>query len=301
MALDLGTDDKKKLYILGGLLAVFAVVGLVVFNPFGGKKTSAPSTVANTTTGPPGTSPATTPPISPGALTGGPGANPLAGGAATSAGPTGTTGGSAAQYIAFRQARTDPFVPHYISAIPLARRPKPPPPPRPPLDLPSPGDESGSIFPSGDGGLMLPPARVVSGAGSGDNGVLTNLPQVSIPQYKPREAPRLTSSSPFETGGGSESTTARLAGVVIGDSVRALVEVTRPDGQVVSRVVQPGDEIEGIRVLRLERVTEGGQSVTRMTVSQNGREQYFTLRPSNAPRNTGGLGAGGFPGGFMTP
>lgn len=242
-------------------------------------------------------------PSAPGSLTSGSTASPLAGGAAKTAGPTGTTGGSAAQYIAFRQARTDPFVPHYIPAIPLSRRPKPPPPPPPPrqpLLLPQPDDFSGGGFPSGDDGLTLPPARIAFGADN-RNDVLTNLPQVSIPQYKPREAPRLTSSAPFETGGGSESTTARLSGVVIGDSVRALVEVTRPDGQTVSHVVQPGDEIEGIRILRLERVTEGGQSVTRMTVSQNGREEYFTLRPSSTPRNTGGLGAGGFPGGFSTP
>jgi len=184
--------------------------------------------------------------------------------------------------------------------------------------VPQPGDYSaGASFPSSGGGGFpgLPPATILPGSGSGssDGGVLANLPQVRIPQFTPRESPRVTAFNPFAgTGTGTESRSARLAGVVIGDSVRALVEVTTPEGRVVSRVVQPGDEIEGIRVLRIERVDEGGQSITRMTVSQNGREQYFTLRPSSSPRATRGLGAGaglgglpggfgGLPGGFPTP
>lgn len=313
-AIDLGTEDKKKLYILGGLLALFAVVGMVVFNPFGGRRSRTTSTTtastaarsvmpgANTTTGSvmPGTSTSLTSGLAP---------NPM-GSAPVSTAMTGTTGGGVPQYIAFRQARQDPFVPHYIAAIPASRRPKlppPPPPPLPPLVLPQPGEYSGepsfSTGSAGGGFIGLPPASIAAGGGAtaGDGGILANLPQVRIPQYTPRQSPRMTSSNPFSgAGGGTESSSARLAGVVIGDSVRALVEVTTPTGQLVSRVVQPGDEIEGIRILRLERITEGGQSVTRMTVSQNGREQYFTLRPSNSPRNTGGLGAGfgGLPGGF---
>jgi hypothetical protein len=296
-AINLGTEDKKKLGVLGALLAVFAV-GMVVFNPFGGRRSSTTTSATPTASVPSTKGPATL------ASSAGPGSGALApnplGSKPVSSTVTATTGGSTAQYIAFRQARQDPFVPHYIPALPKSRQPKPPPPPLPPLRLPRPSEYSGGSFSSGGGFQSLPPAGILASSGSSDGGVLANLPQVRIPQYTPRESPRMTSSAPFAgPGGGTESTSARLAGVVIGDSVRALVEVTTPGGQVVSRVVQPGDEIEGIRILRLERINEGGQSVTRMTVSQNGREQYFTLRPSTSPRNSGmGTGLGGIPGGF---
>lgn len=292
-AIDLGAEDKKKLYILGGLVAVF-VLGLLVFKPFGGRRTSSSSTTSTTTTTSASTSGVTPLSSRGGSLTSA--SSPAASGSTTM---TTTTGGGSALYIPFSGARSDPFVPHYVAALPPSRRPAPP---LPPLRIPSPGEYSeGTNFPSTGAFPGLPPARIAAGAG--DSGILSNLPQVRIPQLTPRTTSRMTSSNPFSSeSGGSESSSARLAGVVIGDSVRALVEVTTPSGQVVSRVVQPGDEIEGIRILRLERVEEGGQSVTRMTVSQNGREQYFTLRPSSTPRGTGAAGGGfGLPGTFTGP
>jgi hypothetical protein len=60
-----------------------------------------------------------------------------------------------------------------------------------------------------------------------------------------------------------------------------------------------------VRVLRIERVNEGGNTVTRMVVSQNGQEQLVELRASTnpiaAPGGPGGPGGFGPPPGFGGP
>jgi hypothetical protein len=105
---------------------------------------------------------------------------------------------------------------------------------------------------------------------------------MNIPQYRPRTAPRLgpPQMAQGENGGAAtRSPNKRIAGVIIGDSVRALIEISEAD-QTITRVVQPGDEVEGIKILRIERITENDTLVTRMTVLENGQERYFDLRPS---------------------
>jgi hypothetical protein len=84
------------------------------------------------------------------------------------------------------------------------------------------------------------------------------------------------------SGGNSEASGAirasdrRIAGVIIGDSVRALIEISTGDS-TITRVVQPGDEVEGMKILRIERVTVNDALVTRMTVLEDGVERYFDL------------------------
>jgi hypothetical protein len=118
------------------------------------------------------------------------------------------------------------------------------------------------------------------------------------PPYIPRVAIAPTAPANFlppgggGSGGTSRSSNKRLSGVVIGDSVRAILEIS--DGEnVVTRIVQPGDEVDGIRILRIERVSEGGRMVTRMFIREAGEERYVDLKA--APQQAAG-GGGGIPG-----
>jgi hypothetical protein len=124
-------------------------------------------------------------------------------------------------------------------------------------------------------------------------------------------------SAPPSPGGAStpleRSTNKRLAGVAIGDSVRALLEVQDlTTGEFRTYIVQPGQRVdaENLQVLRIERTTEGGQTRVRMVVRENGEIRIVELREGarpdlaaqgGAPGGEGGFpgGApGGFPGGF---
>ena len=120
---------------------------------------------------------------------------------------------------------------------------------------------------------------------------LAQLPPVSIPQYRSRNAPRLGTPRPVGNADGNEvlrSPNKRIAGVIIGDSVRALIEISSGES-TITRVVQPGDEVEGIKILRIERVTENDALVTRMTVLEGGQERFFDL--TAAPQQTTAAGA----------
>jgi len=129
-------------------------------------------------------------------------------------------------------------------------------------------------------------------------------------------APRVQVPPPNRSGGSGTVTRSgnkRLAGVVIGDSVRALLEIQGDSPETtVTRIVQPGDEVEGVRVLRIERFTEGANRTrVRMIVRENGEERSVELRPSPQPLaapggeggeggSSGGFpGSGGFPAGFQ--
>ncbi|HEX8833858.1 MAG TPA: hypothetical protein VF719_06640, partial [Abditibacteriaceae bacterium] len=276
----LGADDKKKIYVLLGLAGLLGVV-LVIVKPFGGGSGSGGTTVpaaSNTTaaeTGKPaGTSEGGA--GSDGASTDGAPAGDAA--AASSAGTPVAGGAPGAQLIAVERFRPDPFKPYYTPVI--QPPPAPPPPPRipDPLDIPRPGGNG-----NGDGGLA--PLSIVSArsfGGESSSGALVGLPPVGIPQYRPRTAPSVGPPPVVSSEGGGRnalrSPNKRVAGVIIGDSVRALIELS--DGtQTITRVVQPGDEVEGIRILRIERVTENDTLVTRMTVLENGQERFFDLTP----------------------
>jgi hypothetical protein len=84
----------------------------------------------------------------------------------------------------------------------------------------------------------------------------------------------------------------RLSGVIIGDGVRALLEINKGD-TIVTRVVQPGDEVDGILVLSIQRVTVGNQTITRMLVRENGEEKYVDLKPSDVKTTQPNGGAPG--------
>jgi hypothetical protein len=75
----------------------------------------------------------------------------------------------------------------------------------------------------------------------------------------------------------SPSTDKRLSGVIIADGVRALLEIQGPDGPI-TRVVQPGDEVDGITVLSIQRYNDGTKTVTRMLIRENGEERTVDLR-----------------------
>jgi hypothetical protein len=206
---------------------------------------------------------------------------------------------TAASLVSVEDYRLDPFA----NPLPPPPLPPPPPPPRKPVVLPPPID----IAPPGqlgtDPGISLPPATIRT---------LGTRPISNLPPIVPRRvavaptAPRFY-SPPGGQGGGSilTSQNKRLSGVIIGDSVRALLEISSGEGLPITRVVQPGDEVDGIRILRLERVSEGGRTVTRLVVRENNQEQYVELRPAPQQQNMGegGLGLGGMPGapGMMPP
>ncbi|HEX8235110.1 MAG TPA: hypothetical protein VF600_04075 [Abditibacteriaceae bacterium] len=277
----IGADEKKKLYILGGLAGVLILVVLFVIKPFG--RGSSPA--SDTTTAPPPTTVASSPaavvnPVSADGSAGMGGAAP--GGAPMGSVTTGAGGG--VPTLGIVNPRSDPFAPKVIPPVPP---PPPPPTPQPPVSLPSPE------------GSFIPPAVLLpSGGAAPDINQPLGLPPTRIPQYQPRETPRFLQSANIvgsSSGNAQSAPDKRLAGVAIGDSVRALLEIN--DGQqTITRVVQPGDEVEGVRVLRIERVTEGGNTVTRMVVSQNGQEQLVDLRASTNPIATAPGGPGGPPG-----
>lgn len=275
--LAIGDGEKKNLMILGGLLGLLAIVVLVLYNPFSGggsgEEEPAPPTPA-----------AGAPVPDPAAGAGG----VAAAGATPAAAPAGSI--SAASLASLGDYRVDPFE---RFALPM------PTPPPPPVEIPPPVD----ILPPsavGPGGIGLPPMSV----GNSRSNILVDLPPISPRRVVTAPtAPRsFVLPGTQGTGGGSvlRSQNKRLSGVVIGDSVRALLEVTVGD-KVTTRVVQPGDEVDGITILRLERVVEAGQTVTRLVVRENNQEQYVELRPAPQQQQQGGIDGlmpGGMPGGM---
>jgi hypothetical protein len=275
--LAIGADEKKKLMFLGGLLAAIVVVVVVLYLPKGSKTTAEPPKTP-------------TPPVS--SATGAP---PDAGGAATPA-PAATAsapgGITAASLVSVEGYRPDPFA----NPLPPPPLPPPPPPPLKPVVLPPPIDIAPPGQYDGNPDIPLPPAGIRS---------IGSRPVSNLPPIIPRRvaiaptAPRLYSPTGGQSEGGIlTSQNKRLSGVIIGDSVRALLEISGGEGMPpITRVVQPGDEVDGIRILRLERVSEGGRTVTRLIVRENNQEQYVELRAA-PQQNTGegGMGPGGLPG-----
>jgi len=282
MAISIGADEKKKLYVLGGLLGAIVVVGAVVFMPKGG--------------GTPDETPAvTTPENAPGAAAttpaaGAPAAAPAMGAPAAAAG----AGGSAASLVSVGTYRPDPFKQFEKPKLPPLPQSRTQPiqdyvPPGPVEILPP---EEVNILPPGEGetsGGGLPPLAVDGGGGVTKAPILSSksiggLPKIVIPRdVAPPVLPRSADGTSGGAGGGGggipASPNKRLSGVVIGDSVRATIVM--PDGS--TRIVQPGDEIDGgIRVLRIERVTEGGRSVTRVIIRENGEERAVVLKAAGA-------------------
>lgn len=283
----IGAEEKKKLFVLGGLLAAIMVVVVVLYVPKGG------STSDDTGGATPAGKDEKTPPKTEGAppaagAAGAPGA--AASGEAGGTGGTGAGNISAASLVSVSNFRNDPFEP--VPLPPPLPTPPPPPPPPGPVNIQPPRVV---LSGPGDSDVNLPPFSPNGSSstfGRSSATILRDLPPVQI-----RRA-QLTSNAPrvIVPPGGQGSSSAgrspgkRLSGVIIGDSVRAILEIS--DGETtVSRNVQPGDEVDGIRILRIERITEGGRPVTRMFIRENGEERFVDLRP--APQQTGEGGAAG--------
>jgi hypothetical protein len=269
----IGADDKKKLLVLGGfgIVLLLVIVFLFVF-----RKGSTPATTAeNIPMMPPG---------GPGLPNGPGGGQPMD----TSA-PAGGGGGgnvTAVSLASLSGSRGDPFTPEYVI-------PPPPPPPPVPLPMPEALPTPQPNYPAG-----LPPAFI---AANKPSTVLMGLPPIEIPRMahgatKPQqfEAPKQAGGSPLAT----PSFNKRLSGVIIGDSVHALLEISNASG-TQTYVVQPGDTIAGIRILGIQRVEVGGRTVPRMLISENGEQKYVELRSAFNPQTDqqpGGGEPGGLPG-----
>jgi hypothetical protein len=268
----IGDDNKKKLIALGGLVIVLILVMIYLF-AFHRGNSSSTTTAENPPTAPPPDMP------------GGPG-QPAA---ANASAPAGGGNVTAVSLASLSGPRPDPFTPQYIV---------PPPPPPPPVQLPQP-----EALPSPQGIYAgLPPAYIGGHqvAGNTPSTALVGLPPIVLPRMAhPPTAPQKF-EAPKQAGGAglaSPSFNKRLSGVIIGNSVHALLEVSNASG-IQTYVVQPGDTVAGIRILGIQRVEVGGKTVPRMLISENGEEKYVDLRASFNPQTDqvpGGVGPDGMP------
>lgn len=290
-------DERRKLWVLLGLFGVLGLAGAVVFKQSSG---SAPTTkvaatpaggsgvpgAIPTSGGTPGTgSPSGVPPLS----AGGP---PTAVLASTNVPSGQTSPGANSRLIAYRP---DPFTPFYKPPTPAPPAPPVPTPIPPPLPLPPlqsslaplilPGTSGGS--PTSGTLIGLPPVRIANAQGGN--------PRVIQPPALNREG----DTSTVERAAGR-----RVSGIIISDNgpVSALLEIGEGE-DAVTRVVQPGDPaVNGIEVLRIERVTPNGETAAtyRMFIRENGQERFVDLRaaPAQTQGGPGGLSGAGGPGGF---
>ncbi len=297
------TPEQKRTFAGLGVVGVLALIVGVMYLPglisgSGSSVPVAPSTPGanNSNNAAAGNSAVVSPTSGPVAgLPGGPGNVPSGSGVVSTA-PSGV---SAQPVVFISQSRTDPFAPVYLvpPPAPTPLPPPPPPPPDPQINIPGPpGFENGINLPS----IKDPALRAA-----------VALPlRIGIPYIPhsdntgtPRDAfPLPRGNGDTSVGGGpQQSYDKRLAGVIIGDGVRALLEL--PSGE--QRVVQPGDEVEGIRVLNIERFRQGDRTITRMLVRDtDGSQKYVELKPSpQAQQATGAEGGlpGGIPGAFGPP
>lgn len=234
--------------------------------------------------------PATSPPAAPSAATSAAPAAPKTAAASVPASPSATP--ASAVPIAFvARARTDPFEP--VLLYPPAPKPVATIKPKPILPLvliPAPSD-----FPQRNPISIANPrigAEVAQPLGLGSPTLSRTLAGA------PRDAfPLPRTSGAGDAGAPQQAYDKRLAGVIIGDGVHALLEITA-GGQITTQVVQPGDEVNGVRVLSIERFRDGERTITRMLVRDtDGIQRYVELKPSAQPPAGAGAGAGGAAGG----
>ncbi len=279
------TPQQRKLFIGLGAAGALALLagGLFMSGILGGGGTepTTPVTVAGAApaavTGEPGV-----PPTDPGVGTGAaPGIDAAAGAGAPA---TGSVIASVPQPV--QRFRPDPFQQAYFIPTPVPTLPPPP----APVDIPLPSDEEPVFLPGISGGnaelqrpLNLPPVRIAR------LDEATRRPSGAFP-------PRRTLGGPGGAGVPDPSYDKRLSGVVIADGVRAILEIQGPSGPI-SRVVQPGDEVDGITVLNIQRFNDGTRTVTRMLIRENGEERTVELRAGVPVAPAGG----GFPGGPGEP
>ncbi len=303
-------DQKQKLYVLAGFLGVLVLVGFLVMRTRSAPDESA-AAPAITTAGAP---------VSPQVVTVKPTVAQIVKIVKVTEKKTAKAALVKAPVILVAKSayvepsRPDPFEPFYHPTPEPTVTPTPLP---PPVELPLP-----------PASVPLPALRLAS---SPPNTVLIGLP-------RPHNANYVLPGPIYLRGTGSikgpdegsipiRSSNKRLSGVIIGDSVRALLEITTTDaaagqgggqggGQgegggaagaaTIVRVVQPGDEVDGIKILRIERVFEGGRQITRMFVREGNEERFVDLRPSPTPPAAAGAGFGSeggssSPGGSSAP
>ena len=303
-ASDSTSTDKKKLFIALGVagIAALGIGGFFVMRSMSGGATQAVATNSVDAN-------AVLPEGEPGA----PGSTLADGGIPPATATQISTGGNPSTLLPLSPYRRDPFQPFFIiptPAPPAPPLPTPTPIPRPvvipqidPVDIPRPG---GGGFGGAAPGFAVPG---INGSSASEGPLV--LPAVVIPRLNstklvPTNAfPPPRSSSGDGSGTASPSFDKRLSGVVIGNGVRAILEIS--GGPVPKTyVVQPGDVVEGITILNIRRYNESGTQVTRMLIRENGGERTVDLKPG-PPRTSaiggelGGEGAGGFggaPGGF---
>lgn len=303
------SGDKKKLFIGLGVAGVAALGlgGYFLMNSRSGAATDAATNAATANSAQTSATPSGGPGGSGATMANG-GIPPEGSGEGSGVGVTQvSTGGNPATLLPLSPYRRDPFQPFVIAPPPPT--PAPPPPPRPTpipppvpiprldVDVPTPGGSG--VF--GSGGAFPVPG-VGNGSGVGSQGVLI-LPSVVIPRLNgnrtvPTNAfPPPRSSSGAGSGVTSPSFDKRLSGVIIGNGVRAVLEINN-GATTKSYVVQPGDVVDGITILNIQRYTEGGNQVTRMLIRENGGERTVDLKPGPPRTGTGaeGGGPGGFPG-----
>lgn len=272
MAITLSADDKKKAYLLGAVLGVLGLVGIVVFvKPFGGSNNADTANVVATNT-------ASMQPTPGGNIVSPPGVNRTKFGATTTAVSTTQTAGSVPltpQIPGIGRTRNDPFQPEIIPALPPALLPRrrvlvPVPVSLPRYNNPADGFGLPPASVSSDGPsalqrtLFLPPATIFGGT------------QRTAPPDDLRFPGGLDVGAPGADTQATSSTGKRVAGVILGDSIRALIEY-QENGQTVSKVVQPGDEVGGMKILSIQRVKVGDAYMVRVTVRENGQEEFFEL------------------------
>ena len=299
------SPDKKKLFIALGVAGVAALgVGGYFLTQGGG--TAVPDATDNTAVVDPNVPVDGEPPP------GEPGTTLTDGGIPPANGMQISTANNPSTLLPLSPYRRDPFAPFLLfpppptPAPPPLPTPTPPPPPPRPVEIPLPdavdvpGLGGSGVFGGGtEPGFAVPGA---SGSSAIDRPLI--LPKVVIPRLNstkiaPTNAfPPPRSSSGAGSGEATPSYNKRLSGVVIGNGVRAVLEIS---GGLTpkSYVVQPGDVVEGITILNIRRYNEGGTQVTRMLIRENGGERTVDLKPG-PPRTAPGGELGG-PEGFGGP
>ncbi len=276
--------QQRNLFIGLGALGLLALIGggLYFGGVIGGGGGDATTVAATNAASAPSPGTTTGAPL---AGSGGAGIDSATGAAAPA---TGATTATVSQPL--QRFRPDPFQQAYFIPTPIPTLP-----PEIPVPLPLPSEVEPIFIPGVPGGnaelqrpLNLPPVQI--------SRLDENLrrPSSAFP-------PRRTLGGAGEGGAGvpEPSYDKRLSGVVISDGVRAILEIQGPGGRV-SRVVQPGDEVDGITVLNIQRFNDGTRTVTRMLIRENGEERIVELRPGvpvGPPPGAGGEGGFGEPGG----
>lgn len=285
------TPEQRKLFIGLGVMGALALVVGAMYLPrllSGGSSSAGVAPVASNSLS--ASSPGGAAALSGGAGQVSPGIGTGTSGRLGSAPGTamvGTATSGISQPLA--RSRRDPFEQPYFfpTPVPAPRPTLAPPPiptPLPPIPVPSPSD------------MDLAPLALPGINGSAALQRPLILPPVTIGRLdqstrRPAEAfpPTRTLGAAGGAGVPSPSYDKRLSGVVIADGVRAILEIQGPSGPI-SRVVQPGDEVEGITILNIQRFNDGTRTVTRMLIRENGEERTVDLR-AGAPRDTGGSGS----------